>query len=270
MSRIIKKRLRFRYALIASIYIIVVLFFLTYHPIVLHSEANTDPDGDGLTDTEEVLYHTNPLNADTDHDSYLDGDEIHSGYSPHVSGKVTLLDHDYDNDGLNDEFEITFGSDLGVTDTDHDGFSDFEEIANGYSPVDITTSTVYARHIEVDKTHQRTYFIVNGIKLFDFPVSTGNPWTETPSGDFIIDLMAPNKRYIGIDYDLPNVHWNMRFKPHYYLHAAYWHANFGVETMSHGCVNMREEDAKKLYRYAVPGMSVKIYGTTPPRRVVEV
>ncbi len=41
-----------------------------------------DTDGDGLTDVEEILYGTEAEKPDTDGDSYLDGNELKSGYSP--------------------------------------------------------------------------------------------------------------------------------------------------------------------------------------------
>lgn len=42
-----------------------------------------DTDNDGLSDYDEVIvYHTDPLNADTDGDSYLDGAEVKGGYNP--------------------------------------------------------------------------------------------------------------------------------------------------------------------------------------------
>ena len=37
----------------------------------------------------------------------------------------------------------------------------------------------------------------------------------------------------------------------YSLHGAYWHNNFG-HVMSHGCVNMRQIDAEKIYNWANP------------------
>ncbi len=269
MSQSTKKKLKYKIYLGSVVYLSVGFFVFTYSPIILHSEQTFDPDGDGLTDTEEALYYTDPLKADTDGDSYFDGDEVINGYSPLLGGRVRISNSDYDHDGLNDELEGVFRTDRGKTDTDGDGFSDFEEIAHGYSPIDVATSTRFVREIEVDKTHQHLYFVVNGITFFDFPVSTGNPWTETPSGAFVVEEMIPNKRYVGEDYNLPNVKWNLMFKPQYYIHTAYWHNKFGIQTMSHGCVNMKESDAEKLYQYTIPGMTVKIYGTTPPRRVVE-
>ena len=46
-----------------------------------------DTDNDGLSDYEEVyIYSTDPLNPDTDGDTYLDGTEVESGYDPRVVG----------------------------------------------------------------------------------------------------------------------------------------------------------------------------------------
>jgi lipoprotein-anchoring transpeptidase ErfK/SrfK len=37
----------------------------------------------------------------------------------------------------------------------------------------------------------------------------------------------------------------------YALHGAYWHDNFGYR-MSHGCVNLRPDDASWLFRWTDP------------------
>lgn len=48
-----------------------------------------DSDFDGLSDYEEVyIYGTDPLNPDTDGDSYSDGDEVKNGYNPKGQGKL--------------------------------------------------------------------------------------------------------------------------------------------------------------------------------------
>jgi lipoprotein-anchoring transpeptidase ErfK/SrfK len=55
----------------------------------------------------------------------------------------------------------------------------------------------------------------------------------------------------------------MYFYRDFGLHGAYWHDNFG-HTMSHGCVNMRQVDAKVLYEWAdgpkgnTPGTEVSV------------
>jgi flagellar biosynthesis/type III secretory pathway M-ring protein FliF/YscJ len=51
-----------------------------------------DTDSDGLSDREEILvYKTNPLNEDTDGDSFLDGNEIKAGFNPNGSGKLIQI-----------------------------------------------------------------------------------------------------------------------------------------------------------------------------------
>jgi hypothetical protein len=40
------------------------------------------------------------------------------------------------------------------------------------------------------------------------------------------------------------------------FHGTYWHNNFGVP-MSHGCVNMRNEDALRLFRWSQPTAAFK-------------
>lgn len=50
-----------------------------------------DSDQDGLTDIEERLYSTNAQSADSDSDSFLDGDEIKNMYDP-LRGDANRLD----------------------------------------------------------------------------------------------------------------------------------------------------------------------------------
>lgn len=88
---------------------------------------------------------------------------------------------------------------------------------------------------------------------------TGIP-TDTPRGRFNIDPKVPAK-HMGngqltaeIDaYELPGVPWTCFFEHRTGIafHGTYWHDNFGAR-MSHGCVNMRVEDAKWLYRWSTP------------------
>jgi hypothetical protein len=54
-------------------------------------EVNTDSDGDGLTNSEEQYYNTDPNNADTDGDGFSDGEEVASGFDPtNQDSKPTL------------------------------------------------------------------------------------------------------------------------------------------------------------------------------------
>lgn len=50
---------------------------------------NPDTDGDGLGDREEVkVYETDPREADTDGDTFLDGQEVAGGYNPNGDGRL--------------------------------------------------------------------------------------------------------------------------------------------------------------------------------------
>ncbi len=240
---------------------IVLIIFCLLLPVAVKA---VDADNDGLLNEEELIYYTDPQNPDTDNDGYLDGEEVAKNYSPHVADKK-IYENDYDNDGLNDWLEKSFDADIGKADTDGDGYNDGTEVMSGHDPLSFDKDIKFSRKIEVDRTWQRLYYFVEGIKLADFPVSTGNPGTQTPAGEFKITEKIENKRYIGAGYDLPNVLWNLEFKPGFYLHAAYWHNDFGKRTRSHGCVNLKAEDAKWLYQHVGLGTEVMVTGTTPKK-----
>ncbi len=147
------------------------------------------------------------------------------------------------------------------------------------------------KRIEVDLTNQKVYAFEGDRKMYDFPVSTGK-WAPTPTGEFTIWTKVKSQKMSGgvpgtsTYYYLPNVPWVMFFynsetpqSRGFSLHGTYWHNNFG-HPMSHGCVNMRIEDAGTLFAWASPvvtndkawstnstsdnpGTRVIIYGTTP-------
>ena len=87
--------------------------------------------------------------------------------------------------------------------------------------------------------------------------------TVTPKGTFHVQNKMPSKHMgNGVPhadpndpnaYELPGVPWVSFFEPitGVACHGTYWHNNFGVP-MSHGCVNMRNDDAKWLYRWTTP------------------
>lgn len=83
--------------------------------------------------------------------------------------------------------------------------------------------------------------------------------TQTPTGEFRILSKYPSK-HMGNgnlfatpdDYELPGVPWTCFFhEAGYAFHGTYWHDNFGTP-MSRGCVNMRIEEAKWLFRWVRP------------------
>ena len=96
-------------------------------------------------------------------------------------------------------------------------------------------------------------------------VPEGEISPATPLGDFHITVKTPtrhmgDKKLTGeIETTaLPGVPWVSFFdEKGYSLHGTFWHNNFGYR-MSHGCVNMRTEDARWIYRWTEPHVPVDV------------
>jgi hypothetical protein len=92
-------------------------------------------------------------------------------------------------------------------------------------------------------------------------VDLGDPYaTATPRGSFNVTSKYPSKHMGGVvatgapgSYTLPGVPWTtfFIFETGVAFHGTYWHNNFGNK-MSHGCVNMRNSDAKWVFRWVNP------------------
>ncbi len=154
------------------------------------------------------------------------------------------------------------------------------------APVLGAETAVGDKHIYVDLSTQ-TLTAYQGSTMYMKTLISSGKWHPTPTGDFTIWVKLKSTRMSGGTgddyYNLPNVPYTMFFSNSevskaagFSLHGAYWHNNFG-HPMSHGCVNMRTIDAKKLYEWASPetksnttyasnenpGTVVTIYGQAP-------
>lgn len=130
--------------------------------------------------------------------------------------------------------------------------------------------------IEVNLSSQRLYAYEFGSVVFETNISSGVPGdptggegipTTTPTGKFTIVDKVPAKHmgfsFFGSqttgnvladvdNYVLPGVPWTSFFTPlGHAFHGTYWHENFGAP-MSHGCINMRTDEANWLFRWAKP------------------
>lgn len=124
------------------------------------------------------------------------------------------------------------------------------------------------KRIEVNLSKQVLTAYENEQIVFETTISSGiatvnqDPRalsTQTPTGEFRILSKYPSK-HMGNgnlfatpeDYELPGVPWTCFFhEAGYAFHGTYWHDNFGAP-MSRGCINMRIEEAKWLFRWVRP------------------
>ena len=114
------------------------------------------------------------------------------------------------------------------------------------------------RWIEVDLSDQHLWAHEGDAVVNEFIVSTGLWNTPTVVGEFAIYVKYEAADMWGPGYYLPAVPYVMYFFEDYGLHGTYWHNNFGTP-MSHGCVNLRTEDAGWLFNWASVGTRVVIH-----------
>jgi hypothetical protein len=140
------------------------------------------------------------------------------------------------------------------------------DVPMGQKRIDVNLTTQTLTCYEMDKV------------VLSTQVSSGQgSLLATPAGDFNIMVKLPSRNMSTTSpladdvIPLVGVPWCSFFtdKGHAF-HGTYWHNNFGFP-MSHGCVNMRNEDALWLFRWNQPTaafdninkstLDVKGYGT---------
>lgn len=113
------------------------------------------------------------------------------------------------------------------------------------------------RRIVVDLSDQTLTAWQGDEAIFQTSVSTGKAGWLTLPGSFKIQQKYEKTRMRGPGYDTPDVPWTMYYDGAFAIHGAYWHNNFGTP-VSHGCVNLRVEEAKALYQWANVGDTVVV------------
>lgn len=137
--------------------------------------------------------------------------------------------------------------------------------------------------IEIDLSDQYLKAWQGNTLYVESPVSTGLPWTPTPTGEFRIWIKLRATRMEGGSgayyYNLPNVPYTMFFENDavpgwrgFGLHGTYWHNDFG-RPHSHGCVNLPTPIAEKLYYWVEPDLrdakwSVRASDDNPGTKIV--
>ena len=141
-----------------------------------------------------------------------------------------------------------------------------------------TFSTARRLFMKVDgKTHLMKVY-VDGVKRKTFPISLGQKDWETRNGVKVISTRKePKHTYTSVSldlttaddttnpdfYELKDIPWNTRLTPTgEFMHSAPWAlGRLGKWNGSHGCTNMRTDDAKWIYEKTIPG-DVAIYTNT--------
>lgn len=118
--------------------------------------------------------------------------------------------------------------------------------------------------LSIDKQHVWVY--IDGEKVFDAPVTTGNvaKGFDTPKGTQRVMYKAKQQKLVGEGY-AELVDYFVVFTTNTGFHDAKWQneSKFGTDyykySGSHGCVRMKLKDAETLYGYAEEGMPVFVY-----------
>lgn len=130
----------------------------------------------------------------------------------------------------------------------------------------LCASAAYANiDITVDKTNQQMTVAVDGAQRYTWPVSTGRPGYDTPSGTFKVNRMDANHF---------SQEWDNAPMPHTMFFDLHGHAIHGFSdvkhlglAVSHGCVRLNPANATVLFDLVkAEGMantSVTITGRAP-------
>lgn len=142
-----------------------------------------------------------------------------------------------------------------------------------YKKVEISTKNdgLGYSYVEIDLTRQKVWVYVKGKLVVDTDCVTGciEKGHATPTGIFFLTYKQkdrilrgrklPNGRY---EYESHVNYW-MPFNGGIGLHDARWRSEFGgniyVSRGSHGCINLPEEKAEKIYNVIDNSMPIIVY-----------
>lgn len=179
------------------------------------------------------------------------------------AGQASALVYpDSDGDGLTDEMELKFKTDINNPDSDGDGYKDLRELDWAYNP--LSSSTVkLSQRLEIDLKKQRLYYFVDNVLWREFKVSTGQKSMPTPKGEFVISNKI--KKAWSKTYGLWMPYWmglqggigihELPIWPNGYREGE---SHLGT-AVSHGCIRLGTKEAPYLFERLGTGIKVKIY-----------
>lgn len=123
---------------------------------------------------------------------------------------------------------------------------------------------LWERRIEINISTQQLTAYENDLPVYQAPVTTGRSGFDTPAGHFAIYEKLPMQTMSGSaggeSWYVPNIPWVMYVHGGVAMHGTYWHNLFGSGArISHGCINLRIEDAQWLYQWSDIGTTVWIH-----------
>lgn len=251
-------------------------------PIALDPRFNrSDSDGDGLDDRVERALGTDPLQADSDSDSYSDGIELSHHFNPLGKGRLAIdLDFSSSMAGrillqiegkgeawylspvdnlryyigdLEDLFRIIKYLGRGILSSDLEKIADASLIAAGAE-----------KNIKVDTgKNQRLYYYLGEVQIGSFPISAGKASTPTPKGQYSIINKYPKA---WSSYGLWMPYWLGMGTGRFGFHELpIWPSGYreGADhlgiAVSHGCIRLGIGPAQYLYNWVEIATPVYIY-----------
>ena len=136
------------------------------------------------------------------------------------------------------------------------------------------TNDVGDTYVEIDYTNQHMYYYEKGVLKLESDVVTGNVNLKNGSPDGIYKIVYKERdaTLTGEDYE-SDVAYFMVFAYNVGFHDASWRSEFGKEIYktsgSHGCINMPEDAAKKLYEMLQINTPVVAYYREPVELTAE-
>jgi hypothetical protein len=115
------------------------------------------------------------------------------------------------------------------------------------------------KHIAVCLDQQVALAFEGETLVFMARVATGGKNYETPTGSFTTFHKRPSAHMVGGDgvaslYDLVGVPWDTYITENgISFHGTFWHNDYG-SPRSHGCINLRPQDALWIYRWTQPAV----------------
>jgi hypothetical protein len=128
----------------------------------------------------------------------------------------------------------------------------------------VWSRALWQRHIKINLSTQWLTAYEGELPVYRAPVATGRPGFDTPAGTFAIydklTVQTMQGSAQGESWYVPNIPWVMYVVGGVAMHGTYWHNQHGTGARpSHGCINLRIDDAQWLYEWADVGVGVTLH-----------